>query len=69
MTMVKVKQKNTQFHLIYTICTKAEAYLEHCQTSKMEISAKTAKSIQSLIVFAKKLYPRSQPGLLIHVIE
>ena len=69
MTMVKVKQKNIQFHLSYTIYIKAKAYLEPCQTSKMEISAKTAKSIQSLIVFAKNLHPRSQPELLIHVIE
>ena len=51
--MLKVKNLIKVLLLSYIIYTNAKAYKEPRQTSKTEISAKTAKDLQSLFVFAK----------------
>ena len=60
-----IKNIRSRLHHIH----QDRGLLKTRQTSKTEISAKTAKDIQSLTDFAKNLYPRSLAGLLIHVIK
>ena len=63
--ILKIKMTIDYYHV--NILSKAEAYSEPCQTSKIEIFAKIVNSLKPLTIFTEKLDLRCLTGISIRL--